>query len=212
MNPIDTPIPRGILPVIRRFETKMSRREFRHALEALDNLNPQMMSPTALIPNPAGADQFTPVVGAVSIAAVNGDSAAFAPGLFVLSVTPYAPNLNPPGGTEANTPFSVKRPSTSPAYSLIIGVAAGVLPAGQSTYPIGGILEVVTEGPALITCDDGESGTTIGDYITASTTTAGQGTDSGSSTPTVGEGLAVALQTVSIVTGSASVWCYVHKL
>lgn len=166
-----------------------------------------------LIANPAGADQFTPEVGSAKIQAVNDDSAAFATGLFVEAVTPYSPNTNPPGGTVANTPFQVKRvPTSSIKYGLILGVSSGPYPAGQSTFPIGAVLSVHYEGPTQITCDDSESGTTIGDYITASSTTSGQGADTGSATPTVGEGLAVALQTVAIASGSASVWCYVHHV
>ena len=168
--------------------------------------------PNAQLVNPAGVDGLNASVGGITIAAVNGDSVALVAGELVEIVTPYA-GATSPGYTTNRPPFQVKRTlASSQLAGLILGVVAGVYPNAGSNYPVGAVLEVVVEGPTLITIDDNGGGTTIGDAIIPSVITAGQGSDSGSATPTLGKTIATALQTVTIASGSASVWCYVHRV
>lgn len=167
---------------------------------------------TALIANPAGSSGLQASIGSLTVAAINGGSGVILPGAIVEIVTPFAGSSSPPYSSNG-PPFQVKTAPTSGVIDgLVVGVAAGPIKAGQTSFAIGDALEVIVEGLALITCDDNGGGTTIGDAITWSTTTAGQGKDTGSATPVVGTALATALQTVTIASGSAPVWCYVHRV
>lgn len=102
------------------------------------------------------------------------------------------------------TPFLIKKATTTPDF-LMLGV---VVNAPTGGYTPGSAVDVLIEGIAQVLFD--ANSTTAGHAGIQSSTTAGDLTDN--ATYTVGKTLATVLQTLTISSGSALVWCYVHKM
>lgn len=162
-----------------------------------------------VLPNPTGAGFYdgAPSVGNqhVSIEVVTG-SAALPKGTLV-EIEPYAG----PGTGNPPTVPTVQASSTTPD-ALTIGVITGGQTSGLTTSIAAGSIAVVTvEGICQVLCD--ANNTTAGYPLIPSTTTAGSAKcTSAGAAPTAGLGIGVCLQTVTISSGTALVWAYIHKV
>ena len=101
-------------------------------------------------------------------------------------------------------PFVVKKATTTPDF-LMLGVVVdaptnGVAPGGVATVLVEGITQALFDA----------NNTTAGHLALESSTTAGTLTDS--ATATLGKTMGTILQTVTIASGTALVWIYLHKL
>jgi hypothetical protein len=173
--------------------------------------------PTGLIYNPGAVDGLNAYAGNVTIMAINGDTVALPMGTLVEVVTPFAGPSSPPySGTPA--PFLVKRSATTADF-MLLGVVTGVVPttgpatqtaASSNSVPVGGVAEITIDGLCQIIMDDTGGGVTVKDNIAQSTITAGEGATS-TSTATAGKTIGQVLQTVTIASGNALVWAYIHK-
>ena len=176
--------------------------------------------PAQLIPDPAGVNGLQPSAVGTTIEAVNGDSVALPIGTLVEIIVPFNPPTSPPySGAPAATPFQVKRSATTADFYLL-GVVSGIVPTtgpatqtstAQNSVPVGGIAEITVEGPAQILCDDTGGATTEGDPLIQSSTTDGHA-KTNTTTAVLGKTIGTALQTVTIGSGSALVWAYIHKV
>lgn len=106
---------------------------------------------------------------------------------------------SPPTG-----PFLIKKATTTPDF-LMLGV---VVNAPTGGYTPGSAVEVLTEGFTQVLFD--ANNTTQGGLGLQSSTTAGSLTYS--ATATLGKTMCTILQTLTISSGTALVWCYVHKM
>ena len=173
--------------------------------------------PTGLIYNPGAVDGLNAYAGNLTIMAINGDTVALPIGTLVEIATPFTGPTSPPySGTPA--PVNVIRSSTTPDF-MLIGVITGTVPTtgpatqtatAQNSVPIGGVCEVTVDGICQIIMDDTGGGVTAKDNIAQSTITAGQGATS-TSTATAGKTIGQVLQTVTIASGNALVWAWIHK-
>jgi hypothetical protein len=102
-----------------------------------------------------------------------------------------------------NQPFVIKK-NTTTADFLFIGV---VVNAPTGGYLPGQVVEVCTQGITQVLMD--ANNTTAGHMAVQSATTAGTGTDS--ATGTLGKTIGTLLETKTIASGTALVWCYVGK-
>lgn len=106
--------------------------------------------------------------------------------------------------TGTTTPWLIKKTTTTPD-ALMWGVVSeaptgGYTPGSSVTIVITGIMQVLFDA----------NNTTAGHVGIQSSTTAGTLTDAASAT--VNRTMAVVLQTVTIASGTALVWCAVHKV
>lgn len=106
--------------------------------------------------------------------------------------------------SDTGPPFLVKKVTTTPDF-LMLGVVVGAPTLG--VVP-GGPVQVLVEGVTQVLFD--ANNTTHGHLALQSSTTAGTATDS--ATATLGKTLGVILQTLTISSGTALVWVYVHKM
>ena len=156
--------------------------------------------PVGQITNPLAEEGENASNGSLEETYVNGDSVALAVGQLVEFIVPF---------TGAGTTLQVKRSSTTPDF-LLAGVVTGGSAPGQPAA-VGGPVTVLVKGKAQIICDDTGGGVTAGDNLQQSTTTAGQAKTT-TTTATVGKTIGVALQTVTIASGSALVYAAIHLL
>lgn len=106
---------------------------------------------------------------------------------------------SPPTG-----PFLIKKTTTTPDF-LMLGVVVNAPTGGVAP---GGVAEVLTEGICQALFD--ANNTTQGGLGLQSSTTAGSLTYS--ATATLGKTMCTILQTLTISSGTALVWVYVHKM
>lgn len=103
-----------------------------------------------------------------------------------------------------NKPFVIKK-NTTTADFLLVGV---VVNAPTGGYTPGSLVQVCVHGLAQVLMD--ANNTTAGHLAIQSATTAGTGTDS--ATATLAKTIGTLLETVTISTGTALVWCLVGKM
>lgn len=106
--------------------------------------------------------------------------------------------------TGAQSPPLIKKATTTPDF-LMLGI---IVDAPTGGYTPGSACHVLVEGKVQALFD--ANNTTAGHLGLQSSTTAGSLTDS--ATATLGKTMVVVLQTVTIASGTALVWCYVHKM
>jgi hypothetical protein len=113
----------------------------------------------------------------------------------------YSAGADQTNVTATNVP--VVRLATTTAAFTNIGVAVNAPTGG---YVPGSIVQVCTEGVALVTCD--ANNTTFGNLLVAGATTAGAATASAAAT--AGKTIATCLATTTIASGTANVYGWVH--
>jgi hypothetical protein len=110
-----------------------------------------------------------------------------------------------PGDGQFTPAYVEPSAAASPGYRLV-GVCIGGSSPGSAAQP-GGACMVLTEGLTQILCD---ASTTAGDPLEQSAATAGAAKTE--STVTAGTGIGVALEAVTISSGTALVPAYIHKV
>lgn len=149
----------------------------------------------------------------------SGSPTAAIPFGSVLQFNTAGVGANPgPGGDGGATPYTVAMVdiAATSTTSLFAGVFQGSstlgatnvvpttfagLPAQLAMAGVNGLMQVL--------CD---ATTTIGHTIIPSTTVAGAAHDSGATTSTAGTTIGVALQAVTISSGTALVWCFIQRV
>ena len=106
--------------------------------------------------------------------------------------------------SDTGLPFLVKKATTTPDF-LMLGVVVNAPTGG--VIP-GNVVSILTEGVCQVLFD--ANNTTHGHLALQSSTTAGTATDS--ATATLAKTLGTILQSVTISSGTALVWVYVHKM
>lgn len=101
----------------------------------------------------------------------------------------------------------VVQPSATTADFLLLGVVLGGSSRGSAAIP-GGIAQVCVDGICQVLCDNT---TTVGHPLVQSTSIAGAAHDN-STTAVLGKTIGTALQAVTISSGTALVWSYIHKM
>lgn len=155
------------------------------------------MSPVNQLTNPTAEENEGASYGHLEIECVydSAQSGNLTNGMVVAIETVTAP----PTG-----PLLIKKATTTPDF-LMLGV---VISAPTGGYTPGSVVQVLIDGICQVLFD--ANSTTAGHAGIQSSTTAGDLTDN--ATYTVGKTLATVLQTLTISSGSALVWCYVHKM
>ena len=162
-----------------------------------------------LQPNPTGAGYFNAV-------SYGGTDIFFEIASNVSGNTPIGTlvevnNYTGPGTT--NPPVvATEKPSSTTADSNDVGVVTGGYEAttGAASIPPGAVAKIATFGVAQVLCD---ATTTAGFPLIQSAATAGAAkcTTSGAA-PTNGQGIGVALQAVTISSGTALVWALLKPM
>ena len=163
-----------------------------------------------LITNPAGAGYFdtTPYGNYhsqyVILSTVSGSSPV---GTLMEIVTPYTG----PGTSNPPTVINVQPSSTSADYKLagvLVGGGTQRAANGSSSVPAGQIATILRMGVAQILCD---ATTTAGNPLIQSAATAGAA-KTASTIATPGQCIGIALQAVTISSGTALVWALIDKM
>jgi hypothetical protein len=161
-----------------------------------------------VLPNPTGAGFYDggPSVGNQHIS-VEVDTATSLPLGTLVEIEPYAG----PGTGNPPTLPKVQASGTS-NDNYVVGVLTGGKSVGLTTAIGPGAVGVVAvEGICQVLCD--ANNTTAGYPLIQSTTTAGTAKcTSAGAAPTAGLGIGVCLQSVTISSGTALVWAYIHKV
>jgi len=133
----------------------------------------------------------------------------------LMELEAYAPSPAITGDGSYNYP--IIQPSSETADLLLVGVVVGgpslghspYLPAGATGSPGGPVMAMVcVEGICQVLSSNT---TTVGHALIQSTTVAGAAEDSGGTTATAGKTIGTVLQAVTISSGTALVWAYIHK-
>ena len=143
-------------------------------------------------------------------------SVAIAPGMVMAFTTAGVGTTPGPTGDAGSTAYTVamvdQAPTTTGVY--LAGVCLGVGAPGQ-TSPVPNtiiglnlIAMCAQDGICQVLCD---STTTIGHTLIPSTTVAGAAHDTAGTGFTVGSTIGVALQAVTISSGTALVWANIHR-
>ena len=161
-----------------------------------------------VLPNPTGAGFYDggPSVGNQHVS-IEVDVATSLPLGTLVEIEAYAG----PGTGNPPTLPKVQASSLTPD-ALLVGVITGGKSVGLTTaIGPGAIAVVAVEGICQVLCD--ANNTTAGYPLIQSTTTAGTAKcTSAGAAPTAGLGIGVCLQTVTISSGTALVWAYIHKV
>lgn len=156
---------------------------------------------TDTLPNPTGAGYFNlPTYGGTELSfEVASGSSPLPRGTVVEIVTPYTgPGSNP----RAAVP--TVQASATTADNKLVGVIVGGEPVNDgdgTTFPAGSVVKVRMIGIAQVLMD---ATSTAGSDVIQSTATAGCAK---TGTGVTGQTLGVALQAVTISSGTALVWC-----
>ena len=159
-----------------------------------------------VVPNPTGAGYFdgTPSIGNQHVSIELDVNSAALPIGTVVEIEAYAG----PGTSNPPTLPRIQASSETPD-SLVLGVLTGGKSTGLTTSIAGGSLGVVcVEGVCQVLCD---ATTTVGYPLIQSTSHTGTAMcTSAGAAPTAGQGIGVALQAVTINSGTALVWAYIR--
>jgi len=165
---------------------------------------------STILPNPTGAGYFNAISYGGTTISIEVNSGVSGPLPFgtVVQIEPYTG----PGTTNPPT-VATCQPSSTTADQYILGVIVGGqtdnLVDGNAVAP-GRVAQVQVVGIAQVLCD---ATTTAGYPLVQSAATAGAAkcTTSGAA-PTNGEGIGVALQAVTISSGTALVWALLKPM
>lgn len=152
--------------------------------------------PTDQITNPLAEETETASSGALVLTCVNNTTTTLKLGQIV-SLTAY---------TTGGKARFVKKTGTTPGFN-ILGIVVGGKAAGKNTIPKNTIVLVLVDGigQALF-----GASTTATHLVIGSTATAGLAKTA--TTATLAKTIGTVLQTKTISSGTALVWCYIHKM
>ena len=161
-----------------------------------------------VVPNPTGAGYYdgSPSIGNQHVSIELDVNSATLPIGTLVELEAYAG----PGTGNPPTLPRIQASSETPD-NLVLGVLTGGKSVGVSTSIAGGSLGVVcVEGICQVLCD---ATTTVGYPLIQSAAHTGTAVcTSAGAAPTAGQGIGTCLQAVTISSGTALVWAYIHKV
>jgi hypothetical protein len=188
----------------------MARHYFDSELEYWADVAEQVQAEMVLglLPNPTGAGYFdSESYGAykqqyIILSTVSGNSPL---GTLMEFVSPYTG----PGTSATPTLVNVQPSSTTADYKLVgpvVGGANNLVANGATSVPPGKLATILRAGVGQILCD---ATTTAGNPLIQSAATSGAAKTN--ATPVAGQTIGVALQAVTISSGTALVWADIWK-